>query len=99
MYCTVTALELAWLRFTVNSTPAPSSASASSMLTVGVPSSSTMVPVAVFALPSFAFVDGLASVTVNVSSFSSVVSGVVAIVNVPCVVPASRVNVRPLAAV
>ena len=95
----MTSPELAWLRFTVNSTPSPSSASASSMLTVGVPSSSTMVPVAVFALPSAAFADGLASVTVNVSSFSSVASGVVGIVNVPCVVPAPRVSVRPLAAV
>ena len=62
-------------------------------------SSSTMVPVAVFAVPSTAFADELASVTVNVSSFSSSVSSVVAIVSVARVAPAAIVSVRALAAV
>ena len=99
MYRTVTALELAWLNVTVNSTASPSSAvAAGSMVSVGLPSSSSIVPVAVFGVPSSAFVDGLDSVTVNVSSSSCVVSPAVAIETVPVVLPAVTVSV-PLAAV
>ena len=62
-------------------------------------SSSTMVPVAVLRAPSAAFDEGLARVTVNVSSGSSSVSSVVAMVSVALVSPVPRVSVRPLAAV
>ena len=100
MYCTVTAPDDAGLRVTVNSTSSPSAAvAADSMVSVGVPSSSSIVPVAVFAAPSSAFDDGLDSVTVKVSSSSAVVSGVVAIVSVALVEPAPRVSVRLTAAV
>ena len=62
-------------------------------------SSSTMVPVAVLRAPSAAFDETLVSVTVNVSSGSSSVSSVVAMVSVALVSPVPRVSVRPLAAV
>ena len=62
-------------------------------------SSSTMVPVAVLRAPSAAFDEGVARVTVNVSSSSSSVSSVVAMVSVALVSPVPRVSVRLAAAV
>ena len=58
-----------------------------------------MVPVAVLRAPSAAFDEGLARVTVNVSSSSSSVSSVVAMVSVALVSPVPRVSVRLAAAV
>ena len=59
---------------------------------VGAVSSSVMVPVAVFGVPSVAFV-GEASVTVKVSASSAMVSSVVCTSMVPVVEPAAMVNV------
>ena len=97
VYASLPGSNVAGVR-SIESPCAPVSASALSVASAER-SSSVMVPVAVFGVPSSAFVDGLDSVTVKVSSSSSSVSSVVAIVNVPCVDPEPRVSVRLAAAV
>ena len=98
-YATVTVLPLAAPRRTSNTTPAPSSALAARLAspTVGVASSSLIVPVAA-AVPSVAFTAPL-SVSVNVSLSSSSASSAVATVIVWLgAAPGLNVSV-PLAAV
>ena len=62
-----------------------------------VTSSFSMVPVAVFGVPSPAFEEGSASVTVNVSSPSWLLSSPVATEMVPVVCPARIVSCAPAA--
>ena len=66
-------------------------------MTAGPVSSSSMVPAAVFSVPSTAFDDWFDSVTVKVSSSSSTVSFPVATEMVPDVCSALMVSSAPLA--
>ena len=93
LYSTVTSASVAALMLTAKLTSEPSTAVPPVTPTTGLPSSSRIVPVAEVSVPRSALDDGLDSVTVKVSSFSSALSPVVSMLIAATVSPAGIVSV------